>query len=138
MNSMSPSNFDDFLAIARQQTEPQRLLIVLAKRELPEEHTAEQAEQFDRGNGGHLAPLASVDKQINEIANFKHFAEESHQVVGDWDVMFVAALMGAEQLPSIEETDHAIEEMLNSIRDGKVSSYLALDNAGLPLNLSAS
>lgn len=136
MHRISLSHFDDFLEIARQQAEPQRLLIILAKRELPEHHSLAQAKQFEDGVGGYLAPLVAVDKQPDEIARFHEFKEESEQIVGDWDAMFVGALVGMGQLPTQEETDKAIEKMLNAVREGKISAYLTFNNQGLPLSLS--
>jgi len=137
MSSISIDNFDDFLAIAREQTEPQRLLIVLAKRELPDGHTPAQAEQFEKGEGGHLAPIAGVDKLPEEIDSFATFADETKQVTETWDAIFVAALVGEAQLPSAEETDMAMEKVLHSIRDGNISNLLVFDNEGLPLELIA-
>lgn len=137
MSTFSLNSFDDFLALAQQQTEAERLLLVLAKRELPIGHTQVQARQFAAGEGGHLAPLAAVDKLPAEISNFADFVKESAQVVPEWDAIFVAALPGdKQQLPSPEATDNAIEKMLHAIRNGVIGNFLVFDRAGDPLNLA--
>lgn len=137
MSRFSLNHFDDFLDIARQQTEPQRLLMVLAERELPPGHTPEQARQFEAGEGGHLAPLAGVDKLPKDITNFTDFVTESHEVVGKWDAMFVASLPGIEDsLPSPEATDEAVEKMLHAIRNGMIGGFLVFNCEGQPINLS--
>lgn len=137
MNGFSLESFDDFLSLAQQQVEPQRLLLVLAQRELPIGHTVVQARQFEAGEGGHLAPLAGVDKLPHEMTCFDDFVVESKNVVSDWDAVFVAALPGHNlQLPTPDATDEAIEKMLHGIRNGVIGNFLVFDRQGLPLELS--
>jgi|SRR5690554_1231710 len=137
MKSFELESFDDFLAIACQQSEPQRLLLVLAQRELPHGHTDIQAQQFADGIGGHLAPLAAVDKLPNEFTNFADFVKESQQVVKEWDAVFVAALPGSNhQLPSTKDTDQAVENMLHAIRNGIIGNFLVFDSEGYALSLN--
>lgn len=137
MKSFELESFNDFLTIAKQQDEPQRLLLVLAQRELPHGHTDIQAQQFKDGIGGHLAPLAAVDKLPQDFTNFADFIEESRQVVAEWDAVFVAALPGRNhQLPSTKETDQAVENMLHAIRNGIIGNFLVFDREGYPLSLN--
>lgn len=131
-------SFDAFLAISREQSEPQRLLLVLARKELPEGHTAEQARQFEAGEGGHLAPLAAVDKTASELQSFSSFSSEAGQIVDEWDAVFVAALPGiAGQAPTAKAVDEAVEKMLHAIRNGMIAGYLVFDREGRPLQISA-
>ncbi len=44
--------FQSLLDAARQQPEPQRLLLVFTRAELPEKATAEQRAKFEQGEGG--------------------------------------------------------------------------------------
>ena len=53
---MDITHFDDFLAAARQQSEPQRLLFTFAVAELPGDANAAQKAAFERGEGGALCP----------------------------------------------------------------------------------
>ena len=59
---MTIRNFDDLLQAARQQAQPQRLLLVFAGASLPAGATAEQRAAFAAGESGELAPLMCVDK----------------------------------------------------------------------------
>jgi hypothetical protein len=70
-------HFDDFLAAARGQPEPQRLLLVFAHAECPYDATPAEREAFERGEGGALAPAVCVDKLPAEIASFAALLEES-------------------------------------------------------------
>lgn len=137
MSTFELNHFDDFLAVANQQSEPQKLLLVLAKRELPNGHTEEQAQAFSEGHGGHLAPLAGIDKQPSELSSFAAFVEEAKQVGSDWDAVFVAALPGLQgKLPTPKAIDDAIEKIIHAIRNGMVNNLLVFDRRGTPMQLS--
>lgn len=129
-------SFDDFLALAAQQPEPQRLLFVFTQRELPEGFTAEMKRRFDAGEGGHLAPVVCVDKAPQDISSFQQLNRESQDSVQHWDVLFVAALPGQnDQYPHDDDTHKALNNMVESVRQGSISNYLAFDGAGIPLML---
>lgn len=130
------NHFDDFLSLAQQQTEPQRLLLVVAKRELPQGYTHGQQEAFQRGEGGHLAPLAGADKAPAEVASFTALKSEIDTLADTWDAIFVAALPYATSTPpSTSDLDKAIDRMIQAIRDGRISQYLVFDPQGEPLIL---
>jgi|SRR5690554_282540 len=136
MNEFSLEHFDEFLTIAKQQPKPQTLLLVLAERELPHGHTAEQERQYREGNGGHLAPLGSIGKQANQLDSFAELSNEASQVVERWDAVFVAAMDQLEETTSsASETDKLLEKMVNDIRTGLVSKFLTFDKQGSPLTL---
>lgn len=136
MESFALSHFDDFLQIARQQTEPQKLLLVVAARELPQGHTQEQARAFAAGEGGHMAPIASVDRAAHQLANFTAFEAEAAQIVKKWDAVFVGALPGEKGNEPLEgAVDTAIEQMLHAIRNGMVNQYLIFNRQGEPITL---
>lgn len=138
MTHIHIDHFDDFLAIARRQTEPQQLLFVFTRRELPQGYTAEQEALFNQGIGGHLAPIVSVDKSPIGFNNFNALKAESHQSVQDWDVVFVAALPGnVGKAPDEKTVENALDTMIERIRSGRVASYLAFDNSGDPLQLTS-
>lgn len=136
MTPFELSHFDDFLAIAHQQSEPQKLLLVLAKRELPDGHTEEQATAFEQGHGGHLAPLAGIEKEPSELAGFTAFVEEAKQASDDWDAVFVAALPGLQgKPPTAKAVDEGIEKVIHAIRDGRVNNFLVFNRTGEPVQL---
>jgi len=135
MNTIKLKSFDDFLQIAREQDEPQQLLFVFTRNELPDGHTPTQAASYHAGTGGHLAPVAYVDKTIDEVGSFSALAEEADENLQDWAVFFVAALPGvADQGPSSLAIDQALESMVEHVRIGEVQTYLAFDHAGAPLH----
>ncbi|MFZ2289161.1 MAG: ribonucleotide reductase subunit alpha [Halopseudomonas yangmingensis] len=136
MQEPSIQSFSDLLAVARQQSEPQRLLFVFARPELPEGHTAEQAKRFAEGQGGHLAPVLCVDKSANELGSFDELVAESETTGQEWAVVFVAALsgqMGCEAAP--ESCDKALRNMVSSIQVGRVAGFLTFDRSGAPMEL---
>lgn len=129
-------SFDDLLVLARQQYEPQQLLFVFTQRELPEGYTAEMKRRFDAGDGGHLAPIVCVNKKVTDLTGFDELSREAREMVQQWDVVFVAILPGMNnQWPTEEETDKALEQMVENVRQGKISDYLAFGIAGDPLVL---
>ncbi len=87
---MNISGFDDLLRVAREQSEPQRLLLVFANAVLPDDSTPEQRVRFEAGQGGALTPLMSVDKTPEELGTFAALVEESRQFGRDWAIVFVA------------------------------------------------
>jgi hypothetical protein len=54
---MDISHFNHLLAAAREQSEPQRLLLVFAGASLPAGATAEPRARFESGESGALAPV---------------------------------------------------------------------------------
>ncbi|TGG92796.1 ribonucleotide reductase subunit alpha [Natronospirillum operosum] len=129
-------SFDDFLQLAQAQTEPQRLLFVFTRRELPEGYTEAMKRRFEAGQGGHLAPVVCVDKAPQDLTSFRQLATESEDMVERWDVIFVAALPGQNgQYPIEDDTNKALDGMVESVRQGSISNYLAFDNQGTPLLL---
>lgn len=132
------TSFDDFMSLARRQREPQQLLFVFTRSELPDDHTPEQAARFAAGEGGHLAPVACVDKALQEIAGFDAFASEADAHVDDWSVIFAAALPGiGNRPPTPLAIDQALDRMVETVRIGQVANYLAFDRAGMPLRLAS-
>lgn len=128
---MQLASFDDLLRIAHQQPEPQRLLFVFARVELPEAATAEQRERFERREGGTLSPHLCVDKAPAEVASFQALAAESAHTGLDWDLLFVSSLSGrAGVAPSSDEAAQPLRFMVNAINDGRVADFATFDRDG--------
>lgn len=133
---MTISTFDDLLATARQQREPQRLLFVFAASELPEGSTPEQAARFEAGQGGALVPQMCVDKTPEEIASFAALAEEAQQFGQAWKLIFVAALGGSDgQAPSSQDADAPLQRMVEDIKRGAIDNYIPFDTRGEAVRL---
>lgn len=129
MNTIS--HFDQLLAAAAAQPQPQRLLFVFTTAELPDDATAAQRERFAAGGGGSLAPLMCVDKAPAELSDFDALAAESRRAGPPWQVLFAAALSGAGgQSPSASQVDLALETLVERIRGGRIEGLLALDPQG--------
>lgn len=128
---MEISSFDDLLRAARAQPEPQKLLFVFAGADLPEDCTPEQRANFEAGTGGTLVPLMSVDKLPGDIDSFEGLVDESYRYAPAWAVVFVAGLAGrGGAAPSIEETDKALSDMIESVKAGRFGAYLPFDRHG--------
>lgn len=135
---MNISDFEDLVRVAKQQSEPQRLLFVFADAELPEGSTAEQRAGFHAGDGGALVPLMSVDKNPGDLSTFAALAEESRRFGGDWAVVFVAALSGSGgRAPTHAETGRSLQRMIEAIKSGSFGSFMPFDRRGRPLEIFA-
>jgi hypothetical protein len=133
---MNISTFDDLLAAARQQREPQRLLFVFAAAELPEDSSPEQAARFEAGQGGALAPLMCVDKRPEDIVSFAALAQEAQQFGQPWALVFVAGMAGRDGLPpSEQEAEAPLQRMVEDVKRGAVGNYLPFNARGEPVRL---
>lgn len=132
---MSPMNtssgFEQLLAAASAQTDPQVLLFVFAGAELPSGATSAQRQDFERGVGGELTPLMCVEKELSELSTFDALVSESREVGPPWQVVFAAGLSGANgRPPSGSAVEKALNTMVDRVRHGAVRELLALSVAG--------
>jgi hypothetical protein len=128
---MNISTFDDLLAAARQQPEPQRLLFVFAAAELPAGSTPGQAARFAAGQGGALTPLMCVDKTPDEIASFAALAEEARQFGQAWALVFVGSLAGrGGRAPSSQDADAPLQRLVEDIKRGTLGQLIPFDTRG--------
>jgi hypothetical protein len=129
--AMQILDFSDFLAAARTQDEPQRLLFVFAVAELPQNHSPGQKKRFESGRGGALAPVMCVDKSVDELDTFAALADESRHTGQPWDMVFVAALPGPDgQAPAQGEIERALRMMVDAVHRGAIDRFLAFDPQG--------
>ena len=96
---MDIHTFDDLLAAARAQPLPQRLLMVFAAIELPEDATPAERLAFEKGQGGALVPQMCVDKSPDELASFVQLQQEAAGFGQPWGMVFAAAMSGAAGQP---------------------------------------
>jgi len=133
---MTISNFDDLLQAARQQAQPQRLLMVFTCAELPDDGTPEQRREFEAGGGGALVPAMCADKSPDEIENFAALKLESGQFQSPWHVVFVAALSGANNTaPGSSNIEQTLDRMVESIKLGALDNMSAFDTSGSAIML---
>ena len=128
---MTIKDFSDLLTAAREQSEPQRLLLVFAAAELPHDASDEEKVRFERGEGGALAPRVCVDKLPQDIESFAALLDESTRTGVDWDILFVAALSGRGGVaPNPDEAVQPLRMMVEAIKGGRVGEFLAVTRAG--------
>ena len=134
---MDITTFDDLLLAARQQPEPQRLLLVFAGASLPPDASAEQRAEFEAGEGGELAPLMCVDKDPHALTSFAALATEAETLGPPWSLLFAAALAGRAPLPpSDSQVDAALQQMVEAVRVGDLARYLPFDRGGNAVRLA--
>ncbi len=128
---MNITSFDDLIVAARAQPEPQRLLFVFTRVELPDDCTPEQRASFEAGAGGSLTPLACLDKPPEEMDSFAELLEESRQFMPDWTIVFAAAISGRNgQPPATEDAEEPLNKMVDMIKTGRVGSLIPFDAQG--------
>ncbi len=128
---MNISTFDDLLAAARAQAEPQRLLFVFAAAELADDSTEEQRQRFAVGEGGALVPVMTVDKAPDALANFAALMQESEQFGKTWVMVFAAAMSGRQgKAPAQADVTQALERMTEAIKSGNLSAFVPFDRDG--------
>ncbi|WP_205342719.1 ribonucleotide reductase subunit alpha [Denitrificimonas caeni] len=128
---MTIANYDDLLQAAKTQAEPQLLLFVFTKAELPEDASELEKENFAQGLGGTLTPVVCVDKSPDELSSFSALLEESKKTEKDWDVVFVSSLSGHGGIaPNSDQAEQPLQMMVQAIQAGGIGSFLAFSNTG--------
>ena len=131
------ASYSDLMQAVREQPEPQRLLFVFCRAELPDEASDEEKAAFERGEGGALTPVICVDKAPAEVSDFSVPVDESAQTGQSWDVVFIAAMAGRGGIePSSDEAQQPLTMMVESVRMGHVGGYLPLDREGQAVALN--
>ena len=133
---MNISHFDDLLAAARRQDQPQRLLLVFAAASLPANATPEQRARFEAGESGELAPLMCVDKEPGALADFAALVDEAGTAGPPWALVFAAALSGqGGQAPAASVVDAALQRMVEAVKAGDLSGLIPFDRQGEAVQL---
>jgi hypothetical protein len=128
---MMIENFDDALRAACQQPQPQQLLFVFARAELPDDASPVQRAAFEAGEGGTLLPIMCVDKSPDSLTSFAKLVGEAGQFAQDWSLVFLGALSGGQNsAPSDQAIDQALNAMVERIKRGEIGDYLAFDKMG--------
>jgi hypothetical protein len=128
---MDNSDYADLINTAQAQSDIQKLLFVFTQSELPENSTSQQKKEFLAGKGGALSPVMYVDKFISEVKIFKMLVEQSSEMPADWSIVFVGALSGTgETPPAKDKIEAAFLKMIEDIKNGKFSKFLAFDKNG--------
>ncbi len=133
----SLDSYAGFIALANAQPEPQRLLWVFAKAELPNGYTESQHQHYLAGQGGALEPVLCVDKLPEEVADFATLVAESLETGVDWDIACGASMAGRAGIaPNSDEAIQPLRLMLNKIQSGIIAEFLTFDKHGELVSLS--
>ena len=133
---MTISNYDDLLQAAKSQSEPQLLLFVFTKAELPEDATEIEKENFAKGLGGTLTPVVCVDKSPEDLSDFTALLEESKKTGQDWDVVFVSSMSRQAGIAhNSDQAEQPLQMMVQAIQSGGIGGFLAFSNSGEILNI---
>ncbi|MDR5866865.1 ribonucleotide reductase subunit alpha [Halomonas koreensis] len=124
---MSIHRFTDLLGEAHRQPEPQRLLFVMTRAELPDHPSEAQRADFAAGEGGVLTPVLCVDKRPDELEDMAALAAEARETGMDWDIAFVAALSDPDGRAEVEAP---LQRMVESVKRGEIDRFLAFDRQG--------
>ena len=124
---MNIEHFNDLLAMARDQPEPQRLLMVFATAECEPDATPAQRAAHAAGEGGVLRPLMCVDKDPAELADFDALAAEARHAGPAWQLMFTAALAGR---TTASEVGRMLELLVKRVEAGEFGGMLPFNPAG--------
>lgn len=134
---MTISSYDDLLAAARSQTQPQRMLFAFARAELPDDAPEAERARFAERRGGALMPVMCVDKTLPELGSFADLVAESRHMGADWDIVFVSSLSGRDgKAPSAAEAEAPLNMMVTYIHTGQVERFLAFSKDGQLLTIS--
>jgi hypothetical protein len=125
--------FDDLLAAARSQTEPQRLLLVFAAAECEPDAPAAQRSAHAAGEGGVLRPLMCVDKDPSELADFAALQREAAQAGPPWTLMFAAALAGTSDAAEVQRM---LDLLVKRVEAGELGGLIPFNTAGVAVHLA--
>lgn len=124
-------SYQDLIRAAGSQSQPQRLLFVFCRAELPDDASEAERRAFESGEGGALVPVVCVDKLPQEVSEFGQLREESAQTGQQWDIVFIAAMEGrGGVVPSSDEAQQPLTMMVESLRLGQIGNYLPFDRNG--------
>lgn len=134
---MNIASYADLITAANAQAEPQRILFVFARAELPDDATPLQKQRYEAGQGGTLAPVMCVDKLPAEQPHFDGLVSESKSTGLDWDIVFVTTMSGRAGIaPGSDEATQALKMMVESVKQGAIGNFLALDRTGAAVSLN--
>ena len=132
------TSYADLLSAAAQQLQPQRLLFVFTKAELPKDHNIFQKQQVESQQGGELTAIMCVDKLTEELGSFDDLVAESKYTGKEWDIVFISTMSGKLGVaPTSQEANRPLDSMIASIKNGNIGNYLAFNQSGELLKFSA-
>ena len=126
--------FSKLIEAAKQQEQPQRLLMLFAKAEGNKKKGKNAVNET-----GTVTPLMCVDKLPEELGSFDALIKEADGISGDWNFVLIAGLGGSDGVaPPAEAAEPYLNQMANDVMMGQdLTGYTILDRQQNPVLLQA-
>lgn len=113
--------FEQLLASANTQSEPQRLLFLFAK--------VDETEEKSGHTRGTISPVMCVDKLPSELSDFNSLVSEADRIAEAWDFVLISGLNGQNNsAPSSEDAEPYLNKMTNDVASGQdLNRYMIMD-----------
>jgi hypothetical protein len=127
-----PGEFSKLVEAAKQQDQPQRLLMLFARAEGNKKKKAHASHQT-----GTVTPLMCVDKLPEELESFEALIKEADAIASDWSFVLIGGLGGVDgEAPPTEAAEPYLNQMANDLMMGQdLSGYTILDRQQSPVLL---
>ncbi len=126
--------FSKLIEAAKQQEQPQRLLMLFAKAEGNKKKGKNAVNET-----GTVTPLMCVDKLPEELGSFDALIKEADGISEDWSFVLIAGLGGSDGVaPPTEAAEPYLNQMANDVMMGQdLTGYTILDRQQNPVLLEA-
>ncbi len=126
--------FSKLIEAAKQQEQPQRLLMLFAKAEGNKKKGKNAVNET-----GTVTPLMCVDKLPEELGSFDALIKEADGISEDWNFVLIAGLGGSDGIaPPTEAAEPYLNQMANDVMMGQdLTGYTILDRQQNPVLLEA-
>jgi len=126
--------FSKLIEAAKQQEQPQRLLMLFAKAEGNKKKGKNAVNET-----GTVTPLMCVDKLPEELESFDALIKEADGISEDWNFVLIAGLGGSDGVaPPTEAAEPYLNQMANAVMMGQdLTGYTILDRQQNPVLLQA-
>ncbi|QEQ97543.1 ribonucleotide reductase subunit alpha [Neptunomonas concharum] len=126
--------FSKLIEAAKQQEQPQRLLMLFAKAEGNKKKGKNAVNET-----GTVTPLMCVDKLPEELRSFDALIKEADGISEDWNFVLIAGLGGSDGVaPPTEAAEPYLNQMANDVMMGQdLTGYTILDRQQNPVLLQA-
>lgn len=126
--------FSKLIEAAKQQEQPQRLLMLFAKAEGNKKKGKNAVNET-----GTVTPLMCVDKLPEELGSFDALIKEADGISEDWNFVLIAGLGGSDGVaPPTEAAEPYLNQMANDVMMGQdLTGYTILDRQQNPVLLEA-